>query len=76
MQDRKWLLFTCWFSMRIFEDPKTWRFFSLNKTTRLSRQSFESWACSVFKFTCVNTEALSVRQKMVFIDLSTFIANI
>ena len=42
MQDRKWLLFTCLFSLPIFEDSKTRKFCFWNKTTtRLSRHSFE-----------------------------------
>ena len=38
LQDRKWLLFTCWFSLRISEDLKTQKFCFSYKTTRLSRQ--------------------------------------
>ena len=51
-------------------------FFSLNKATRLSRHSFERWVCSGFKFAYFNRDAYCVREKMVFIDSSTFTANI
>ena len=73
-QDRKWLLFSFWCSLRIFEDSNT--LFSLNKTARLSRHGFESWVCPVFKCACFDRDAYCVREKMVFIDSSTFIANI
>ena len=46
MQDRKWLLFTCWFSLRIFEDSETRKFSFLYKTKH-------AWADTVLKSRCV-----------------------
>ena len=76
LSDRKWLLFTCLFLLPIFQESKTPKFCFLYKTTRLSRHSFEKWAWSVLKFSCFNRDAQFIRQKMVFVGSSTFIANI
>ena len=56
VQDRKWLLFTCWFSLRILEDSKTRNFFFTYKTKRLNIHSFEKWVCPVFKFAYFNRD--------------------
>ena len=76
MQDRKLVLLSFQFSWQIFEDSKTQILFSLNKTTHFSGHSLERWVYSLFKFTYFSRDAYCAREKMVFIDSSTFIANI
>ena len=57
IKDRKWFLLTRLFSFQIFEDAKTQKCCFLNKTTPLSRHSFEKWVWSVLKFAYFNRDA-------------------
>ena len=55
---------------------KNSEFFFIYKTKRLNLHSFEKWVCPVFRFAYFNRDTQCGRQKMAFIDSSTFIANI